>query len=184
MRQTIHFKLFAMVAMCSIFIVGASERVLKGSKGDKSTKGPKRNKSSKNSKSSKGLWYEDDTVVTLVPKFKIKGGMTEQFVALLPKFMELVRANEEETCAHYGFVGPTEDGYVICREGYTSAEGALSHILMVDDLSKEVLKYADMVEMQIQGPAEELEIMKQYLGEGTITYYPLSKESLRSKRMW
>jgi len=104
MRQTIHFKLFAMVAMCSVFIVGASERVLKGSKGFKGTKGPKSNKSSKGSKSSKGLWYEDDTVITLVPKFKIKGGMTEQFVALLPKFIELVQANEEETCAHYGFV--------------------------------------------------------------------------------
>mmetsp|Transcript_2581 Transcript_2581/g.2819 ORF Transcript_2581/g.2819 Transcript_2581/m.2819 type:complete len:181 (+) Transcript_2581:42-584(+) len=180
MRQTIHFKLFAMVAMCSILIAGASERVLKASNGEKSKK-------SKGSKAPPiGLWYEDDTVVTLVPKWKIKQGprMREQFMALLPKFVERVQANDAETCVHYGFVGPTEDGYVICREGYTSAEGALSHILMVDDLSKEVLKYADMVEMQIQGPAEELEIMKQYLGEGTITYYPLSKESLRSKRMW
>lgn len=95
MRQTIHFKLFAMVAMCSIFIVGASERVLKAPKGIKG---------GKSGKSSKGMWYEDDTVVNLVPKFKIKAGMTEQFVALLPDFFDLVKANEQDTCVHYGFV--------------------------------------------------------------------------------
>ena len=49
-------------------------------------------------------WYEDDTVVTLVPKFKIKEGMKEQYVELLPKFVELVKANEAESCVHYGFV--------------------------------------------------------------------------------
>lgn len=49
-------------------------------------------------------WYEDDKVVTLVPKFKIKEGMKEQYIALLPKFVELVKANEEGACVHYGFV--------------------------------------------------------------------------------
>jgi len=181
MRQTIHFKLFAMVAMCSIFIVGASERVLKTSKAGKSTKDSKHNKGSKSSKSSKGLWYEDDTVVTLVPKFKIKEGMTEQFVALLPQFFELVQANEEETCAHYGFVGPTEDGYIICREGYTSADGVLFHLDNVGDVLNEALQYADIVELQLQGPAEELEKLKEPLKAFGATYYPLSEGSIRSK---
>ena len=49
-------------------------------------------------------WYEDDSVVTLVPKFKVKDGMIEQYTALLPKFIELVKANEGGTCVHYGFV--------------------------------------------------------------------------------
>ena len=49
-------------------------------------------------------WYEEDTCVTLVPKFKIKEGMREPYVALLPKFVELVKANEPDTCVHYGFV--------------------------------------------------------------------------------
>ncbi len=48
-------------------------------------------------------WYEDDVVVTLVPKFKIKEGMKEEYIKLMPKFVELVKANEEETCVHYGF---------------------------------------------------------------------------------
>eukprot|EP00588_Corethron_pennatum_P009235 CAMPEP_0194274102 /NCGR_PEP_ID=MMETSP0169-20130528/7275_1 /TAXON_ID=218684 /ORGANISM="Corethron pennatum, Strain L29A3" /LENGTH=180 /DNA_ID=CAMNT_0039017215 /DNA_START=20 /DNA_END=565 /DNA_ORIENTATION=- len=178
MRQTIHFKLFAMVAMCSIFIVGASEIVSKAPKGSKALKG-KKNK--KGSKSSNGLWYEDDTVVNLVPKFKIKDGMTEQFVALLPKFFDLVKANEEETCVHYGFVGPTEDGYIICREGYTSAEGVTFHLDNVGDVLNEALQYADIVELQVQGPAEEMEKLKEPLKAFGATFYPLSEGSFRSK---
>ena len=34
-------------------------------------------------------WYEDDGVVTLVPKFKIKPEFREQYMAQLPKFVEL-----------------------------------------------------------------------------------------------
>lgn len=49
-------------------------------------------------------WYEEDTVVTLVPKFKIKDGMVEEFVSLMPKFVDIVKANEKGACAHYGFV--------------------------------------------------------------------------------
>lgn len=39
-----------------------------------------------------------------------KEGMKEQYVALLPKFVELVKANEEGTCVYYGFV--SDDNYL------------------------------------------------------------------------
>mmetsp|Transcript_40737 Transcript_40737/g.41322 ORF Transcript_40737/g.41322 Transcript_40737/m.41322 type:complete len:171 (+) Transcript_40737:56-568(+) len=170
MRQTIHFKLFAMVAMCSVFITGASGRVLKASKGKKDG-------------SSKSMWYEDDTVVNLVPKFRIMDGMTEQFMALVPDFFDLVKANEQDTCVHYGFVGPTEDGYIICREGYTSAEGVTFHLDNVGDVLNEALRYADIVELQVQGPAEELEKLKEPLAAFGATFYPLDEGSFRSKRV-
>lgn len=67
------------------------------------------------------------------------------------------------------------------REGYTSAEAALFHMNNIGNI--DTLKYAELVEFQVQGPAEELEKLKEHLGEGP-TYYPLSKGSLRSKRMW
>jgi hypothetical protein len=51
-------------------------------------------------------WYVDDSVVTLVPTFKIRDGMMEMYAALMPKFVELVKANEDGTCVHYGFVSP------------------------------------------------------------------------------
>lgn len=126
-------------------------------------------------------WYEDDKVITLVPKFQIKEGMREQYVELLPKFVELVKANEEGTCVHYGFVGPTEDGEVICREGYVSAEGLLKHLDNVGDVLNEALQYADIVDLTVQGPAEELEKLKEPLAAFNPTHYPLAPGSLRSK---
>jgi len=132
---------------------------------------------------SKGVWYEDDTVVNLVPKFKIKDGemMKEKFMALVPDFFDLVKTNEQDTCVHYGFVGPTEDGYIICREGYISAEGVTTHLANVGDVLNEALQYADIVELQVQGPAEELEKLKEPLAAFGATHYPLSEGSFRSK---
>eukprot|EP00560_Eucampia_antarctica_P001882 CAMPEP_0197842988 /NCGR_PEP_ID=MMETSP1437-20131217/47058_1 /TAXON_ID=49252 ORGANISM="Eucampia antarctica, Strain CCMP1452" /NCGR_SAMPLE_ID=MMETSP1437 /ASSEMBLY_ACC=CAM_ASM_001096 /LENGTH=144 /DNA_ID=CAMNT_0043452957 /DNA_START=140 /DNA_END=577 /DNA_ORIENTATION=+ len=141
----------------------------------------KGSKSSKDGKNSKGMWYEDDFVVNLVPKFKIKDGMTEQFMAVVPDFFDLVKANEQDTCVHYGFVGPTEDGYIICREGYTSAEGVTFHLDNVGDVLNKALQYADIVELQVQGPPEELEKLKGPLAVFGPTYYPLSEGSFRSK---
>jgi len=49
-------------------------------------------------------WYEEDSVVKIIPKFKVKEGMMGQFMAGLPRAIELVKANEGGTCVHYGFV--------------------------------------------------------------------------------
>ena len=49
-------------------------------------------------------WYETDGTVNIVPKFKIKEGMRDKFIHLLPQFMELVKANEGDSCLYYGFV--------------------------------------------------------------------------------
>jgi len=67
-------------------------------------------------KSSKGVWYEDDTVVNLVPKFKIKDGemMKEKFMAVVPAFLDLVKANEQDTCVHYGFVSRIRVFHITC----------------------------------------------------------------------
>ena len=79
------------------------------------------------------MTWKDDNIVTLVPKFKFKEGKKEAFMKVLPKFLEKVKANEKDTCIFYGFVGPTEDDYIICREGYVSAEGVLAHLANVDE---------------------------------------------------
>ena len=65
---------------------------------------------------SKGVWYEDDTVVNLVPKFKIKDGemMKEKFMALVPDFFDLVKTNEQDTCVHYGFVSRIRVFHITC----------------------------------------------------------------------
>ena len=55
-------------------------------------------------KISDDTWYETDGTVNIVPKFKIKEGMRDKFIPLLPKFVELVKANEGDSCLYYGFV--------------------------------------------------------------------------------
>lgn len=125
--------------------------------------------------------WEPDNIVTLVPKFKIKDGMREQYIETLPKFVELVEANEKDSCVFYGFVGPTEDGYVICREGYNSAEGLLKHLDNVGDVLNEALQFADIVDLMVQGPGEELEKLKEALAAFGPTYYPLAPGAIRNK---
>lgn len=129
-------------------------------------------------------WYDEDVVVTLVPKFKIKNGMRGPYEALLPKFTELVKANEADTCVHYGFVGPTDDGFVICREGYVSAEGVLAHLDNVGDVLNKALEYADIVDLMVQGPAAELEKLKGPLKDFGPAYYPIVEGAIRNKKQW
>ena len=68
------------------------------------------------------------------------------------------------------------------REGYISAEGVTSHLANVGDVLNEALQYADIVELQVQGPAEELEKLKEPLAAFGATHYPLSEGSFRSKK--
>ena len=67
------------------------------------------------------------------------------------------------------------------REGYISAEGVTTHLANVGDVLNEALQYADIVELQVQGPAEELEKLKEPLAVFGATHYPLSEGSFRSK---
>lgn len=128
------------------------------------------------------MTWRDDNIVTLVPKFKIKEGKKEQYMKVLPKFLEKVKANEEDTCVFYGFVGPNENDEVICREGYVSAEGLLAHLANVDEELKEALENADIAELYIQGPPAELEKLKEPLAAFNPTYYPLHPGSFRSTK--
>ena len=80
-------------------------------------------------------------------------------------------------------VGPTEDDFVICREGYVSAEGVLKHLENVGDVLNQALQFADIVDLMVQGPAEELEKLKEPLADFSPDYYPLVAGSLRSKKI-
>ena len=124
--------------------------------------------------------FNEDTCVTLVPKFKIKEGMKDEFMANIPKFLELVKAQEQDTCLHYAFVGPTDDGYVICREGYKDADGILFHLQNVDGPLKEALRCADIVSVEVQGPPAELDKLKETLAPFGPVYYELNPGGIRA----
>lgn len=93
-------------------------------------------------------------------------------------------SNYNKPCISNESSGPSEDGYVICREGYTSAEGVLSHLNVVGELLAEAQKYADIVELSVQGPAEELEKLKEPLASMNAVHYPIFPGGIRNTKQW
>lgn len=63
-----------------------------------------------------------------------------------------------------------------------SAEGLLAHLANVDAELNEALENADIVELSVQGPAAELEKLKEPLAAFNPTYYPLVEGSFRSTK--
>ena len=93
------------------------------------------------------------TAVSLHPYFKVRAGQLAVAKALLPRFVEQTRS--EPGCLHYGF---TIDGdTVFCREAYRDAEAALAHLQNVGALLAEMLQHAELVRLELHGPAAELE---------------------------
>ena len=129
----------------------------------------------------KSPWYED-TAVTLMPKFKVNDGMMDKFTEVLPKFMEIVRAKEEDLCVHYAFFGPSGDGIFMAQESFRSTEAIMEHLGNVGEVLDEALKYSEIVELVVQGPAEELEKLKEPFADFAPTYYALVKGGMRSKK--
>jgi hypothetical protein len=97
--------------------------------------------------------------VSIHPYFKVHPGKLDAARALLPRFIETTKT--EPKCLYYEF---TLNGDVVfCREGYIGAEGALAHLANVGGILGEMLQISDLVRLEIHGPAEELEKLKEPL---------------------
>jgi len=110
-----------------------------------------------------------DTCCTIVPYFRPHEGKYDEFKAMCPKFVELT-ANEEKAL-YYGFT--FKEDVIHCREGYADAEGLLAHLDNVGALIGEALQIAEMFCIEVHGPAEELEKLKEPLAELAVEYYTL-----------
>jgi hypothetical protein len=88
---------------------------------------------------------------------------TENFFEVCNRCIEKVKS--EALCLGYGFsvcAGPQRN-MAFCRESFLNAEGVIAHLQNVEDLFKEGLcKYGDLVSLQIHGPKEELDILRQH----------------------
>jgi hypothetical protein len=58
----------------------------------------------------------------------------------------------------------------------------LKHLENVGEVLNEALESADIVELNVQGPAAELEKLKEPLAAFNPTYYPLTEGSFRSTK--
>jgi quinol monooxygenase YgiN len=94
--------------------------------------------------------------VSLHPYFKVHPGKLDAFKAALPAFVE--KTTTETKNLFYGFSINGDE--VFCREGYVDAEGVLAHLDNVGAMLAEAFKIADLIRIELHGPAEELEKLK------------------------
>jgi quinol monooxygenase YgiN len=105
--------------------------------------------------------------VSLHPYFKVHPGKMDAARALLPRFIE--KTNSEPAVLHYEFTINGDE--VFCREAYKDAAGALAHLSAVGNLLTEMLQNADLIRVEVHGPASELETMKAPLAHLPIAWF-------------
>ena len=94
--------------------------------------------------------------VSLHPYFKAHPGKLEAFKARLRAFRE--KTATEEKNLFYDFTINGDE--IFCREGYDGAEALLTHLENVGALLAEALKIADLIRLEVHGPAAELEKLR------------------------
>src|SRR5436190_19423742 len=102
-----------------------------------------------------------NNVVTIHPYFRVRPGKLEQFKELLPAFLKKTRT--EKLNLFYEFTA--NDHEVFCREGYLGAEGLLAHIDNVGPELEQALAIADLIRLEVHGPAEEINNLRGPLAE-------------------
>ena len=92
--------------------------------------------------------------------------------AAFPAFIE--KTTSEEKNLFYGFTINGDE--VFCREGYTDAEGLLAHLDNVGAMLAEALKIADLIRVELHGPAQELDKLRGPLAHLNPTWFPVDLE--------
>ncbi len=107
--------------------------------------------------------------VSLHPYFKVHPGKLEEVRSAFPQFVE--KTATEKNNLFYGFSINGDE--VCCREGYESAEGVLVHLENVGALLTEMLTMTDLTRIELHGPAEELEKLKEPLAHLNPAWFTL-----------
>src|SRR5213076_3640939 len=94
--------------------------------------------------------------VSLHPYFKVHPGKMETVKAGFPRSIEKTTTEKQNLFYEFSVNGDE----VFCREGYTDAEGLLAHLDNIGALLAEALKIADLIRIEVHGPAAELEKLK------------------------
>jgi quinol monooxygenase YgiN len=109
------------------------------------------------------------TFVSLHPYFTVHPGKMEAVKAVLPRFVQKTATEEENL--FYGFSINGDE--IFCREGYKSADGVLAHLENVGGLLAEMLTMADLTRVELHGPAEELNKLKEPLAHLNPAWFTL-----------
>ena len=110
-----------------------------------------------------------DNVVSLHPYFKVHSGKMDAFRGLVKRFVEATKS--ETGCLYYAFTFNGDVAY--CREGYVDAAALLHHGENVGALIQEALTIADLLRMEVHGPAGELEKLREMLTPMNAEFFTL-----------
>jgi len=97
--------------------------------------------------------------VTLHPYFKVHPGKMEEFTSTFPLFAEMTRKEPKNLFYEFSVNGDE----VFCREGYADAEGLLHHLENIGAILAQGLTVADLVRLEVHGPAAELDKLREPL---------------------
>ena len=94
--------------------------------------------------------------VSLHPYFKVPPDKLELLKGILPEFIAKTR-NETQNLFYEFTINGDE---VFCREGYVNADALLAHLENVSAMLAAAMKMADLIRIEVHGPAAELEKLK------------------------
>ncbi len=97
--------------------------------------------------------------VSLHPYFKVPADKLEFLKAILPEFAAKTR--HEQGNLFYEFTINGDE--VFCREGYVNAEALLEHLDNVREMLEATLKMAELIRLEVHGPAVQLEKLREPL---------------------
>jgi len=105
--------------------------------------------------------------VSIRPYFKVKDGQMDACKEFLEKFN--ARVINEEKCIAYNF---TFNGDILaCREAYLDADGVKAHLENCGELLGGFLEIAELIRIELHGPSEELEQLKETFAEMNPDYF-------------
>ena len=107
--------------------------------------------------------------VSIHPYFKVNEGQRSAFKALMTKFVE--RTATEDTCLYYDF--SISGDQVYCREAYVGAAGVLNHLENVNACIEEALTISELYRIEIHGPGEEIDKLREPLAELNPEFYTI-----------
>ena len=95
--------------------------------------------------------------VSFHPYFKVPSDKMPYLKAILPEFAAKTR-NETGNLFYEFTINGDE---VFCREGYVNAEALLAHLDNVSAMLAQTLTMAELVRIEVHGPAAELQKLKE-----------------------
>jgi len=109
--------------------------------------------------------------VSLHPYFKVHPEKLEAFKAGFAAFVEKTKSEPKNLFYEFSVNGDA----IFCREGYADAGGLLAHLDNVGALLAEALKSADLVRLEVHGPAGELEKLKAPLAHLNPAWFEIAR---------